>query len=830
MPAPKKDTNTKAEATIPDENFVPYVCHYDPNTILTKDGELIQIIRVAGFHESVVGELISLRDSIRDSLRTHIKDNDFALWFTTIRRKKNIVPKGEFKESFCDHVNDIWVQQNSWNNQYVNELYISIIVQGIDTSISNFKTLIRSFSYFATRKLHSQHLKKMHQKLCDLTSKITRDIEGYGATLLGMKERNGILYSEATRFFGKITNLYEDHYPVACEDMSHILTSHELAFGGYNLEVIGNNNKNYAAMFSLKEYSEIINDNLDDILQLPFEFIITQSFDFIQHGKDLQHYKYQDYILNVSSDNEMKLITNLEKLTKKKSGLPTDFGELQTTFMIISHEKRELEKDITAIIKRFSDLGIVAIRENIFMEHCFWSQLPGNFAFIRRQKTIDLDSIAGFAALYNFPAGTIDDNYWGPSVTVLHTILNTPYFFSFHDGIEGHSMILGDSSSQKSILLNFLIAQSMRFDPKIFYFDFKEVAKSFINIISGKYYKLTHHQDPFAKHLDLNIIASLKSPQDSKFLTEFFQNLARIGKGVIPDKELNLISSIIPNIIADKNTNDLRGAIEFFNTKETINLYSRLKNLYRRGINRIFDTKSEINWQDQIIAFDLTEIYDKKTLLEPLVHYLLYQIEKTLQGQPSIVVFNEAWELLDNKIMAPKINDMLTRFKEKNCITIFSAFESNDVAGSPLNQQIIGHFTSKMIFPDYEITEIERKFYSDILQMTKEELKMLEIMDTHKKQFLLKHGHDSVIIALDFPYNIEIPQILANDEDTKKVISQIFHKYCDANQEIAREAKIAFLQECFLTLRKIEQEKIEKEQKLIRKQKLEELRAFNTED
>ena len=437
MPIIRAKKASKASSQEPDENFVPYVCHYDPNTILTKDGELIQIIRVAGFHESTASQVISLREAVRESLQAHIKGNDFALWFTTIRRKKNIVPKGEFDEPFCNHINDIWVQQNEWNSQYVNELYISVIVEGLDTSISNFKSLIRSFSYLATKKLHSQHLGKMHEKLSNLTSEIISDISDYGASLLGMKEWNGVLYSEATRLFGKIINLSEDRYPVDCKDMSHVLTSHKIAFGGYSLEVAGDDNKNYATMFSLKEYNEINNDSLDDILQLPFEFIITQSFDFIQHGKDLDHYKYHDYILNISGDTDMKMVTNIERLAKKSDDSVTDYGELQTTFMIISHEKREMEKDVAAILQRFSELGIVAVRENIFAEHCFWSQLPGNFSFIRRQKTIDLDSLAGFAALYNFPAGKIDDNHWGPANTVLHTVLNTPYFFSFHDGIEG---------------------------------------------------------------------------------------------------------------------------------------------------------------------------------------------------------------------------------------------------------------------------------------------------------------------------------------------------------------------------------------------------------
>lgn len=818
----KKKVSSSIEVKIPDQDFIPYVCHYDPNTILTKDGELLQIIRISGFHESVSTEVISLREAIRKSILDHVKENGFAMWFTTIRRKKNIVPDGDFDEAFCGYINQTWIDQNKWDDQYVNELYISIIIEGLDTSISNYESLFRSLSYSSTKKLHSKYLSESHEKLTYLTNQIINDTKEYGAKLLGLREWNGVIYSEPMRLFGKIINLYEERYPITFDDISEKMLSHHIAFGDYSIEVLGKNNKNYATMLSIKEYSEIINDQLDNILQLPFEFIITQSFDFIQHGKDLENYKYQDYILNVSQDHELKSILDLESIVEEKKGLPTDYGEIQTTFMIIGHTKKELENDIELIIERFSELGIAVVRENIFAEHCFWSQLPANFAFIRRQKTIDLDEVAGFAALYNFPAGKLLENHWGPAVTALHTILNTPYFFSFHDGTEGHSMILGDIGLQKNILLNFLIAQSQKFKPKVFYFDFQETAKCFLNIIGGKYYKLIPNENIISKQLTLNPIKSLKTTQDQSFLTDFLINIASIGKNPPPQEEINLINQIIPEVI-NSEINSLKELIQIFNRNETINLFNHLQNIYNKGIGKIFDHENEINWQDKIIAIDLTEIYNKKVLLAPLVDYLLHQMEKQLDGNPAIIVFNEAWELLDNSIIAPKLDKMLTRFKEKNCVTIFSAYEGNKVAGSKMNQKIIGHFTSKIIFPEQEITEIEHNFYENILHMTKEEINILGIMNPELKQFLLKYGDDSVVISMEFPNNIEIEKLLAADKETKQAYLEILQKYQNSD-------KATILKETFEKLIDIEKEKIRAIKEEARQKRLAELKAFAEDD
>jgi type IV secretion system protein VirB4 len=276
----KKDPKSLLAKNI-DEDFIPYVCHFDPNTILTKNGELLQIIRITGFSNAgVISEIISLRETVREAILDHVQDTNFAFWFTTIRRKKNITPKGEFSDFLSSEVNEIWIHENNLDDQYVNELYITVIIEGIDTSIVNLKSFLRSFSYSSIKSLHHEFLTSAHKTLTDLTSKILGEVEDYGGKLIGIKEWDGVLYSEPMRFFGKIINLYEDRYPLACNDISNEISTHKIAFGDRELQVLGNKNKNFAAVFSLKEYFEVSTESLDKILQLPLEFIITQSFDF----------------------------------------------------------------------------------------------------------------------------------------------------------------------------------------------------------------------------------------------------------------------------------------------------------------------------------------------------------------------------------------------------------------------------------------------------------------------------------------------------------------------------------------------------------------------
>lgn len=483
----KVDQNTLT-AKKPDEDFIPYVCHYDENTILTKNGELLQVIRVVGFkNESAASQLVSLREAVRDAIAEHIKDNKFAFWFTTIRRKKNIVPKGEFKDFFAKNLNNFWVKGNNWDDQYVNELYITLIVEGVDTSIVNLQSFIKSFSHFTIKNQHRTFLEGAHKKLSEAMNGILSEIKDYGAKLLGLKEWEGVVYSEPMRFFGKILNLHEQRYPLSVNDISTDLASHNFAFGNREIEVVGEKGKNFSTLLSLKEYHETSVEALDRILQLPFEFIITQSFDFSFDKKDLEPYEYQNYILQISGDDEFRKAIGIADFVENKKDSLTDYGKLQTTIMLINKDRQNLEDDVKEILDKLGSLGLITIREDIFSEHCFWAQLPGNFSYLRRQKLINTNLIAGFASLQNFPGGLISGIKWKHAVTVFKTVLNTPYFFNFHDGDHGNALIIGKDVFERNVLLNFLIAQAQKFEPKLFYFDADGSSKCFVRALGGTY-------------------------------------------------------------------------------------------------------------------------------------------------------------------------------------------------------------------------------------------------------------------------------------------------------------------------------------------------------
>ncbi|NBX53318.1 MAG: hypothetical protein EBT63_06705 [Proteobacteria bacterium] len=812
-------------AQTPDEDFIPYSVHYDKKTILTKNGELMQIIRIVGFNNtSIFADLISLREAVRDAIRENIKQTNFALWFSTIRRKKNISPKGDFKEFFSKDINQIWEQKNNLQNDFVNELYITVIIEGMDTSISNYQSFFRSFSKIATKKFYNNFLAKSCKDLSAVTDGILSSISDYGAKILEITEWDGVIYSEPMRFLGKICNLEERHFPLTVNDISHDLFFNKMAIGNREIEIISEDKNYFSAILSLKEYTEISIESLDKILQLPFEFIITQSFDFSYSESELDFLKYQDNILRVSKSDDFRDLMGVTNFFESVNGTNTDYGKLQTTFTIISNSSEELAVDVKLIVERFQSIGLVVVREDVFLEDCFWAQLPSNFKFLKRQKIINSYRIAGFGSLYSFDSGSISGTYWGPALTTFKTINNTPYFFNFHELDVGHALFIGGVGSGKTVLINFLLAQSRRYNTKIYYIDFDNKAQNFIEMMGGFYYDLAY-QDPSDKRcLKINPFALNNSDNYKKFLIEFFRSFIYHSVDKIPESEILAIEKIVEKIITNKLSN-FSECIKVFDSEETKNIYEILKFWNEGELKRIFDHPKEINWSDRMMGFDLTSFRSEPFVLVPILSYLLFKIEASSNdNSPTIIVFKDSNLLFNNSVFIDKIAHILDRLRQKNCVAIFNFDIPNDVEKFDasflklLDQKI----TSKFILPKSNIN----KELAQNISLNDEEFRITKYLKIEDYRFLLKRGEDSLVLNFDLINHKPLMRLLSSTKDDVAILEEIFNHAKEQGKIIDNEIAIKQFNEVINILeheRLEEQKKIDRQSKIARMKKLREI-------
>ena len=481
-----KESTEKVQLRHPLADFIPYSLHYDDKTVILKNNHLMQTIKITGFNNELVGKDRSdIKTSIRNAIKNNIKDERIALYLHTIRSKKNLRPKGVYKNEFCKVLDDNWNKLHEWDKKFVNELYLTFIYQAPNLGKEG---ILNNIIYSSLKNNFTKKITKNSKKLNLTVENVLKDLTNFGAKRLSIYKKDGIYYSQILRFLNKIINFEHKNFPLDDVDISENLIRAKMAFGTGSFEIHNNNQKYFGTLFTIKEYSDLSSNLIDKFLQLPIEFIITQTLTFVSPDEVLASYEDYNQLLKIAPEKYFNESCGIKEILDfDKDNSKTAFGKQQLLVSILANSKNELAQNIEKSLKVLFSFGLVCVKENLFTEGCFWSQLPGNFTYIIRKEPTNTYRYGGFGSLSNFPAGSIDNNKWDQAISILYTVNKTPYFFNFHNKDNGHTLVLGPYGSGKSVLLNFLIAQTTKIDVNIFYFDFFNSSEIFINALDGDY-------------------------------------------------------------------------------------------------------------------------------------------------------------------------------------------------------------------------------------------------------------------------------------------------------------------------------------------------------
>lgn len=743
----------RLESPVP--NFIPYACHYDRKTILTKNGELLQTIKIVGFTYETLGEdNVSLRDMVREAISKNMNSSNFSLYLHTIRKKKNLAQSSQFNTFFANQLHNKWVHKNHWNDKYINELHITIIHSGLPIEV-NF---LNSLSFLNNNSLAASQAEAFSQAaeaLNHLVESVLDTLSHYGAERLELVFDEGLGYhSELLEFFGNIIHLDETPMALPMADLSKYLARYKIAFGNDALEVRKNESKFFATLLSVKEYHELSAEILDSFLQVDQQFVITQTINFIEPKKAIKHFRYQDYILKLSKDSDMRKILGIDKIMEKSDrNSSTSFCNSQLTIMIVADSLEKLENEVKRSQKELGKIGIAVVREDLNLEHCFWSQLPGNFRYITRQSIMPSTYAGGFASLHNFPAGSLTSK-WGNAITLIKTALGTPYFFNFHVGDEGHTIIVGDNQSGKGTMVNFLLSESSKLNPNIFYFDAYHESEIYIRAMGGTYLTFDFEKTDLAARF--NPLLLQDNQENREFLRYWFlfladkyvetSNVKRFIQAI--DKAIEKIYSL------PKEKRIIRNIAEFFTAEEFSEENQQILDLtsdwYNEGkYAHIFDNEEdELIYNKNIIAIDMTAIYDTETAKNlPVLSYFLHFFKIKFFGKPSIIAVTNANRVFSSIYFEKNLANILDDLTKRNSILLATAsFSSQKVYW---NEKVAAIFQEKMatklFLPDYSGYENIKR----IFKLSNEEEMYLEALEPSNRQFIIRQADVSIISELN---------------------------------------------------------------------------------
>ena len=757
----------------PAGSHLPYAAQRDDYTIETRDGLLIQCIALRGMmFETADSEALNYRKVLRDAMLQSIGSSRFALYHHIIRQRVDMELEASFPDAFSQTLDDKWRARIEGRQLYVNELYLTLVSRPLQGGLGIADRLRGWLG--ATDNSKAANFASEVRQLNAAREALMASLSNYGPRLLSTYESDNGLHSEPIEFLGALFNGELAPMQLPFEDVGLYIPGRRISFGRNAIELSENGHltRRFCAIVSLKDYAAQTTPGMfDQLLRLPCEMTVSQSFAFTDRQATLGQMNLALRRMRSAEDEAISLRAELSEAKDQVAAGRAGFGEHHMTIAVHSETLEELDRHVAEITATLSDLGITAVREDIGLEPAFWAQFPANFKYITRRAIISTSNFAGLASGHNFALGSPKNNHWGEAVSLLETTAAGPYFFNFHEGDLGNFTVIGPSGSGKTVVLNFLLAQARKYDPRIIFFDKDRGADLFIRAIGGTYDRL--HPDVAS---GLNPLQLEDTPTNRQFLIDW---VALLAGGASVEEVAQIKDAVDANFAQPMPHRRLKHLAELFRggaRPHGTDLWSRLKPWWGNGERAwLFDnSKDTTNLDTRVVGFDMTAILDDPALRTPAMMYLFHRVEERLDGTPSIIVVDEGWKALDDDIFVRRIKDWEKTIRKRNGIVGFATQSARDALDSKIASSIIEQAATQIFMVN---TKAAHEDYCTGFGLTEHELDLVKTLPDSSHCFLIKHGGESVVVRLDLTGEPELLTVLSGREKTVRLADEIRAKY-----------------------------------------------------
>jgi type IV secretion system protein VirB4 len=748
--------NYEAESDFTD--FIPYSSHVAQHVVKTREGDYMVSWHLAGvpFVGRDPAELAH-RHATFSRLLQVLRAPDYlnvSFWVHDVRRRRGVNMQASYAARFNQQLHDWYFSRMNDSDMLVNELYLTFI----------YRPVVGVSSAFSIQSADPKFIRKQQDaeiaKILELADNVSTVLSEYAPYRLGTYEAsNGVIFSEVLEFLGYILNRAEEPVPVSKTRIFNYLATSKLVFNesvGNYLTQTANGVNHVGTMLTFKEFPETTHPGvLNGLKYLGFEYVLTHSFAPVGKRDALVGLQRTKARLISSGDKSLTQIADLDQAMDGISSGAYIFGDYHFTMSIYGASIEELDRNVSEARSVLAGAGFVSAREDLAGLAAFFAQLPCNWKYRTRKSMVSSRNFLGLAPLHNFSIGKKQHNPWGDAVTVLSTTNQQPFFFNFHatranensfgEKALANTMVIGKSGTGKTALINFLLSQVQKFEPRptIFFFDKDRGAEIFVRACGGKYMAIGA-----GAPTGFNPLQCESNASNVMFLVGLVKLLAAKQEYSASEDEdvLRAVKAILDTPLHLRTMLNLQSSLPNLGGDC---IYARLKKWTRNGhMGWVFDNpKDQISFDGStMIGFDYTELIDHDEARIPVVMYLIHRMEQLIDGRRFIFVMDEFWKILDGEGGLKEFaRNKLKTIRKQNGFGIFATQSPEDALKSDISAALVEQTATLILLPN---PSADRDDYVNGLKLTETEYETVKALDERSRCFLVKQGHDTAVCHL----------------------------------------------------------------------------------
>ena len=372
------------------------------------------------------------------------------------------------------------------------------------------------------------------------------------------------------------------------------------------------------------------------------------------------------------------------------------FGYLTMTICLLEGNPDLAAERARQVLAALNARGFVAKEEDFNAVEAWLGSLPGEpYADVRRPlvSTLNLADLLPLSAVWAGPQR--DEALAGPPLAIARTAGATPFRLCLHVGDVGHAMVVGPTGSGKSALLAFLALQWGRYrGGRVVFFDKGRSARAATLAAGGCWRALeAGASEP------LQPLARIDDEAEKAWAAEWLEDLGlAAGLAESPDRREAIWTALAALAQAPVAQRTLSVFCALVQDRE---LAAALAPFTLAGPHgALLDGAAEPARAGAFQTFELETLMGSRAALGATLTALFHQLERDFDGQPVLLILDEAWLFLDQPRFAAKIREWLKTLRKKRVAVVFATQSLEDVAASSIAASLIESCPTQIFLPN----------------------------------------------------------------------------------------------------------------------------------
>lgn len=361
-----------------------------------------------------------------------------------------------------------------------------------------------------------------------------------------------------------------------------------------------------------------------------------------------------------------------EAMAGVRSGA-TRYCNYTSNVVVFDETEEKVEERAQSLVKKFGELGFTVRVEEMNARDAFFGSLPGHGKPNLRRMPVQIRNVVdmiSFTSMWPGHQMSPHPKLAGlPALMVADGEGSTPFWVNLHHNDRGHTIVVGSTGAGKSILVESVVAQWMRYPgAQAFVFDKGNSFEILAHAVGGHHYDITDDAITFS----LQPLVEADDVQERGWIAVWLQEYIFEPAGLVltPSQKNELAEALA---IVGEGPSEWRTFSE---------LWSQVQDEQMREVLFPLSEKGSLGWlyggtrdgiqegSFQVFELDRLLSYGEKVAL-PAITYILHRLEGKLDGvRPTLFVIEEAKLVLAFPRFAEKIEEFLLTLRKKNAAVL----------------------------------------------------------------------------------------------------------------------------------------------------------------